>query len=318
MLKKLITLTCLLTSTIFGNIDSTIPVLDMEDFNNTETRDKFVQELYEAFKEVGFVAVINTGVDQQVLDDAYTAMEVFFQKPFETKMEALDPGKAGERGYTPGESAKGEAEKDFKEFYSIGRDLNSTERERLGIWKNFWPKEGNFQNSFLSLYQTLESYKEQFEKAIASAIGVEEDFFTKMTCDGDVLLRAIHYPASPPKNQFWAAEHTDIGLMTILPRATAAGLQVKNKEGEWIDVKVPEDAFIINVGDQLQNITNGEFHSCRHRVVANEEGCERYAVVFFVHPKSEDRVDPVPQCIERTGGVQKFANATRLELLEER
>jgi len=283
----------------------------MEDYRDPERREKFVQELHEAFSEVGFIAVINTGVDQSVLDNAYSSMEEFFHQPFEEKMIACDPETAGERGYTPGESAKGQTEKDFKEFYSVGR-------KGQGHLENVWPKTGDFQNSLSGLYTSLDMYKEQFEEAIASAIGVEGDFFTKMTGDGDVLLRAIHYFASPPSEQFWAAEHTDIGLFTILPRATAAGLQVKNKEGEWIDVKVPEDAFIINVGDMLQNITNGEFVSSRHRVVATEGGYERFAVVCFVHPKDEDRLDPLSQCIKRTGGVQKFADATRKELFEER
>jgi hypothetical protein len=86
----------------------------------------------------------------------------------------------------------------------------------------------------------------------------------------------------------------------------------------WIDVKDPENAFIINAGDMLENITNGEFKSGLHRVIAKKDGYERYSIVFFVHPKSEDRLDPLASSIARTGGVQKYANATRLELLEER
>ncbi|NGX59306.1 MAG: 2-oxoglutarate-dependent ethylene/succinate-forming enzyme [Chlamydiae bacterium] len=318
MIKKLIAFICLMSSVVFAEIDATIPVIDMDEYRDPETREKFITELYEAFQDVGFVAVINTGVDQQVLDDAYAALEEFYHHPFDEKMESFDHEKAGERGYTPGESAKGQEEKDFKEFYSIGREVDPLRQERLGLWENVWPESEDFQEALTTLYQTLEDYKVQFEQVIARAIGVEENFFTKMTSEGDILLRAIHYPANPLENQLWAAEHTDINLFTILPRATAKGLQVQNKQGEWIKVKVPEDAFIINAGDMLENITNGEFHSGLHRVVAANDGYERYSVVYFVHPKSEDRLDPLLGCIERTGGVQKYANTTRLELLEER
>jgi hypothetical protein len=139
-----------------------------------------------------------------------------------------------------------------------------------------------------------------------------------MTQDGECLLRAIHYPSNPPDDRLWAAAHTDIDLFTILPRATAEGLQVLNKQGEWIDVRVPEGAFIVNGGDMLENLTNGFFRSSVHRVVANGNNHERYSMVIFIHPKAADRLDPLPQCIEQTGGMRKYAHATRWELLEER
>jgi isopenicillin N synthase-like dioxygenase len=169
-----------------------------------------------------------------------------------------------------------------------------------------------------ALYAALEKYMAPLEMAMAEAIGAPKDLFTEMTGEGDVLLRAIHYPATPPKNRMWAAEHTDIDLFAILPRATAEGLQVQNRQGEWIDIKVPENAFIVNGGDMLENITNGEFRSGLHRVIAKDDGYERYSMVLFVHPRSKDHLDPLPNCIERTGGIRKYANATRLELLEER
>ena len=81
---------------------------------------------------------------------------------------------------------------------------------------------------------------------------------------------------------------------------------------------VPENAFIINAGDMLENVTNGLFRSGPHRVVDNGSGKERFSMVFFVHPRSSDRLDPLPDCIKKTGGVRKYANATRFELLEER
>ena len=91
-----------------------------------------------------------------------------------------------------------------------------------------------------------------------------------------------------------------------------------NKQGEWIDIRVPEGAFIINGGDMLENITNGEFRSGLHRVISKDDGYERYSIVYFVHPRANDRLDPLAGCIDRTGGVRRYSNATRLELLEER
>lgn len=301
-------------------LDATIPVVDMTDFQNNDPikRQKFIDGLAKALKEVGFVAVLNPGVDQQALNDAYQTAEKFFKLPIKDKMALHDPATNGQRGYVAGESAKGEKVGDFKEFYHIGREMTEEQEKRLKYYPNIWPKDMELQKPMVALFQALQAHMVPLQQAMASAIGQPEDFFTNMTEEGDLLLRAIHYPANPPKDHKWAAEHTDIDLFTILPRATAEGLQLKNKEGEWIDVKVPENAFIINAGDMLENITNGEFRSGLHRVVASTENKERYSMVLFIHPRSDDCLNPLPQCIERAGGVKKYADATRWELLEER
>jgi hypothetical protein len=95
--------------------------------------------------------------------------------------------------------------------------------------------------------------------------------------------------------------------------ATEEGLQVFHN-GQWIDVRVPEKAFIINGGDKLQNLTNGYFKSSLHQVVA-KPNLERYSIVYFVHPRDDDSVSPTSNAIAMTGGVQRFPEATSLELL---
>ncbi len=297
-----------------SSFDATIPVVDMNDYFNEQKRPHFIAEVSKALKEVGFFAVINTGVDSQVLDSAYEKAKSYFLLDRETKMKTFRPEMNGQRGYVPGESAKGQQVGDFKEFYHVGRET----QRGSNLYPNVWPSEIDLEHPLCDLFQALEAYKIPIEQAIAEAIGQPLNFFTEMTKEGDSLLRAIHYPAAPPEDQIWAAAHTDIDLFTILPRATAEGLQVLNKKGEWIPVRVPENAFIINGGDMLENITNGEFRSGPHRVMSTNENQERFSMVIFIHPRAADRLDPLPQCITRTGGIRKYAHATRWELLEER
>lgn len=306
------------TCGLFAQFDSMIPVLDLNDYHSAERRESFLNQMEEALCSVGFFAVINTGVDADILDEAYEAAIDFFKLSHKEKMKLCRPEDAEQRGYCPGESAKGEGSADFKEFYHVGRELPDEVLEELGIWKNVWPEEGVLQEKMSRLFLAIERHKNVLEKALAEILGVEELFFSEMTDQGDVLLRAIHYPTNPPKNTVWAAPHTDINFITILPRATSEGLQVLNQEGEWITVVVPENAFIVNCGDMLENITNGYFRAGIHRVIALDDDYERFSMVQFVHPRSKDRLDPLPQCIDWTGGVQKYANTTRLELFEER
>lgn len=299
--------------------DPTIPVLDLRDYQQEQSRPAFLENLKAAMRDVGFFALIGTGVDRQVLDDAYQSAKEFFYLNLEAKLACQRLEMNGQRGYVLSESAKGEKLKDYKEFYHIGREMSDDMREIYGYYPNIWPKDlPFFKTSQVKLYSALESYMPIIESAISEVLGQERNFLNEMTHDGDVLMRVIHYPANPPANSIWAAEHTDIDLYTILPMSTAQGLQVKNPEGEWVDVYVPEGAFIINVGDMLENLSNGLCRSSIHRVIDPGLDQERFSIVFFVHPKAQDRLDPLANCIKETGGTRKYANANRWELLEER
>jgi isopenicillin N synthase-like dioxygenase len=302
---------------ILTAFDSTIPVLHLPDYYNEATKAEFLNNLEKAASEVGFFGLTGTGVDVDLLDRSYEQIVAYFNRDFDEKMALKS--RDGQRGYAPGESAKGEKRVDFKEFFHVGRELSEEDLQRLKYCKNVWP-EGlpEFKATLIGLYQAMDRCKEALGDAITEVLQQKPGYINEMIQEGDCLMRAIHYPANPPANAIWAGAHTDIDFLTILPRSTAKGLQVLNREGNWIDVVVPDGAFIINCGDMLENLTNGHFKSAVHRVVDSGAGEERYSVVFFVHPRSEDRLDPLPLFIEKTGGTRKYANVNRIELLAER
>lgn len=288
------------------NLDPTIPVINMEDFFNPEKHKTFVDELAHAFRTVGFVAVRNPGVDIAKLDAAYKAATDFFNLDLEAKKKVYNPELSGQRGYVLSEIAKGCTEKDAKEFYHIGRQ------------NNLWPEGMNdFSAAMDALFQALEMNMLPIQESISEALDQPKDFIANMTSNGHNLLRVLHYPANAPENTIWAAAHTDIDLFTILPRSTAQGLQVKNAAGAWVDVIVPDDAFIINAGDMLQNLSNGEFKSSMHRVINKDPSQERYSMVLFIHPRSEVDLTPLPNHIIKVGK-QLYPAARQQDLLAER
>lgn len=297
--------------TILNAFDSTIPVLHLPDYTNEATRNDFLQKLERAASEVGFFALTGTGVDPTLLDHSYEQMVQFFAQDFDQKI-ALKT-KDGQRGYAPGESAKGETRVDFKEFYHIGRESGA-----FNYAENVWPEHPvEFKAAMVKLYDAMDLCKLAIGDMLTDLCHLPAGTINEMIGQGDCLMRAIHYPENPPADAIWAGAHTDIDFFTILPRSTARGLQVLNQEGNWIDVIVPDGAFIVNCGDMLENISNGVFRSSVHRVVDSGAGTGRYSVVFFVHPRSSDRLDPLPYFIEKVG-MRKYANVTRMELLAER
>ena len=90
-----------------------------------------------------------------------------------------------------------------------------------------------------------------------------------------------------------AAAHEDINLITLLPAATAPGLEVLDTQGRWHSVKCDPGTIAINAGDMLQMASCGFFKSTTHRVV-NPRGPEarlpRYSMPLFLHPRAEVRL----------------------------
>lgn len=321
------------------SLDATIPVIDFADFQDAdpEAKQRFVDGLGAALRSVGFVAVINPGVDVGALDAAYAAVQRFFMQPLSVKQRISGEHVNGQRGFVCSESAKGETTKDVKSFLHIGPELgadaDAAAYAAVGLSPNIWPscdvagasdadvEAGGvpLKKAMMTLFDALASHSEPMQRAIALAIGRDEDSLTNMTTHRNYLLRALHYPATPPADSVWAAQHTDIGMFTVLPRATARGLQVRNGEGgEWLDVVVPDNAFVVNAGDMLQNMSNGECRSSEHRVVDNGSGEARFSMVMFMHPDTSQDVSPSDVAIARTGGKALYPTATQKSLLGER
>jgi Isopenicillin N synthase and related dioxygenases len=282
----------------------TIPVVDMNDFFDPAKKQSFIDAVSQASQNVGFFAVINSNIENDVVDRAYDASMQFFRLPQENKSEIYKPELNGQRGWVPGETAQGHAIKDHKEFVHIGYK------------NNLWPTSMDLENPMMGLIKTLDKVGTVLQQAFAGAIGKEEDYFTTMTATGDSLLRALYYPKNPAPGAFWAGKHTDIDLFTLLPPATEEGLQVFHN-GEWISVRVPPKAVIVNIGDKLQNLTNGLFKSSVHQVVS-KPNIERFSIVWFVHPRNDDSMDPINECVALTGGVKGYPKATSFELLATR
>lgn len=301
--------------TSVSSLNASIPVVDLNDFYGSG-KDKFVTEFGKAMKEVGFAAVINTTIDKEKRDQVYEVAKTFFSQDLSAKLAVQKEGNSGERGYVNIESPKegSTAGRDTKEFLHIGPELPTEDLSSLGYPENVWTDQRDLKSSVLGLYQNLTGLIGPIAEAASLALGQKATFFKEKMAEGDHLLRIIHYPVSLEGE--WAAEHTDLNFLTFLPPATCEGLQVKTESGEWIPVNVPEGAVIVNCGDMLQNLTNGEFRSAVHRVERSTAGKERYSIVLFGHTRNDCSLAPLSSCIERSGEVQRYPNATRKELLE--
>jgi isopenicillin N synthase-like dioxygenase len=254
--------------------------LPVVDYNAKDAPQRFVQSL----KETGFGVLINHPIQQSLVDSIYQNWQHFFNN--EDKYHfAFDTEK--QDGYFSleiSETAKNHTQKDIKEYYHVypwGRIPEALKDEIL----NYYQLTSDLASELLDW---VEKYSPEYvAKNYSEAL-------SKMIQDTpNTLLRILHYPPLTGNEEVGAvraAAHEDINLLTILPAANEAGLQVKDQDGSWLDVPSDFGNLIINIGDMLQEASNGYFPSTTHRVInptgkANSKS--RISLPLFLHPRSE-------------------------------
>lgn len=304
-----------------------IPKLDLSDFTHGSIDQKltFVRDLGLAYEQIGFVAIRNHGIPQQILIDLYDQVKNFFDLPESVKLKYDDSEGGGQRGYTGfgKEHAKNRNAGDLKEFWHFGQYTQGATVEVPTYPENKKVSElPAFNDAGEAIYKALEETGIQMLRAIALHLDLDEFYFDDKVKYGNSILRAIHYPpiTGDPKDAIRAGEHEDINLITLLVGASADGLEVLNKHGEWIGVTEVEDHIVVNVGDMLQRLTNDLLKSTTHRVVNPPRelwGTPRYSIPFFLHPRPEVRLDCLPQCID-ANNPKKYEDCTAMEFLVQR
>ena len=307
-----------------------VPAVDLSDFTlgNPVQKQNFVQTLGDAYQNIGFVAVKNHGLSDELTKSLYRSVKQFFALPEATKLTYEVEGLSGQRGYTAKgkEHAKGRNVGDLKEFYHIGQEISAADLARLEYPPNIFPKEvPEFEAATVEAYRTLEATGIQMLRAIAIYLRLDEFYFDDWVRYGNSILRAIHYfpipnPQAVPENAVRAAEHGDINLITLLMGASAEGLQILRKDGKWIPVTALPDQIVVNVGDMLERLTNKKLKSTIHRVVNPPQellNTARYSIPFFMHPISEMNLTCLSSCIDDRHPKQ-FEDITAGEFLNQR
>lgn len=304
-----------------------IPSVNLADFlsGNEQKKKDFVKKLGDAYEEIGFVAVKNHGIPDDLIAKLYTQVESFFELPYDTKHHYEVPGLAGQRGYTSfgKEQAKGFDTPDLKEFYQHGQMVEDGDPIKSEYPENVVINEvEGYTETMNTLYRSFEKSGKALLHAIALFLNLPENFFDEHIHNGNSILRAIHYPpiSSEPKSAIRAEQHEDINLITLLVGASADGLEVLDKQNVWHPAKAEPDEIVVNVGDMLQRLTNNRLRSTTHRVVNPPREMwhtHRYSIPFFLHPRSEMSLAALESCIDASG-IKHYPDCTAGEYLDER
>ncbi|MBU6204855.1 MAG: isopenicillin N synthase family oxygenase [Bacteroidetes bacterium] len=306
---------------------STIPVVNLADFSSgdADKKNKFVKDLGDAYHHVGFVAVKNHGINDVLIDELYREVKSFFSLPEPIKLKYQKMDLAGQRGYTSfgREHAKGSNFGDLKEFWQFGQMVTDNDAIKSEYPDNIWVDEvPGFNEVGVQSYRAFEVTGSHLLRAIALYLKLPENYFDPKIHNGNSILRAIHYPpiTGDPKSAIRAEQHEDINLITLLVGASADGLEILTKQNDWVPVTALPGQIVVNVGDMLQRLTNDVLRSTTHRVVNPPRelwGTSRFSIPFFLHPRSDMRLDCLPSCVN-FDNPRKYDNISAGEYLDER
>lgn len=268
-----------------------------------------------SLREIGFLTVHNHGIPAEVKDRYFAAMKEFFAQPIEEK-ERIGIGKSdAHRGYVGfaaetlegaigGEETIGDMlAGDMKETLDTGTEQGPDHPEVIAgtplHGPNQFPELPGFREAWDAYREAVIETALRMQRALAMALELEPTLFEDMPGETMYHLRMIHYPPmdtlTPEPGQLGCGAHTDYGTITVLGDDGNGGLQVRKRSGEWIDVVVPEDHMVINIGDLMAIWTNDRWVSNPHRVV-NPPSTDRYSSPLFVTPPFHLRIETLPTC----------------------
>lgn len=276
-----------------------LPVVDISLLFSTILADRMqaAKELGKAARDAGFLYILGHGVPAQLIENLKARTEQYFAQPLTEKMRDYIGNSSNHSGYVPeGEEQYLNAMPDLKEAYDVGFDLQDPSKFRPMLGPDRWSEFPGFKKDVKAYYDAVFALSNVLFRGFALALDLHEDSFTKLITAPPSQLRLVHYPFSPnaPEDRPGIGAHTDYECFTIL-LATADGLEVQNGAGEWIDAPVMDGAFVINIGDMMEVLSNGNFMATMHRVRKVKQ--ERYSFPLFCACDYDTVIQPVPSLI---------------------
>ena len=268
-----------------------IPVLDWRLFATDKAA--FVAALGAAARGPGFFVLAHHDIPDALVAETFAAADRFFALgPDEKAAVARNESNRGYVGH--GTEALDEASgvRDRKEAFNIGLEL-APDDPRMGEpfrGANLWPDVAGFRDTTLRYFRAAHAQGVALHRAVALDLGLSEDHFDAAFDAPMATLRLLNYPAGD--GSIGAGAHTDYGSLTLLMTDGVGGLQVRPRNGDWIDAPKVDGALIVNIGDCLMRWTNDVYVSTPHRVVAPPAA--RRSIAFFLDPNPEAEVAALP------------------------
>ncbi|KAL1560398.1 Oxoglutarate-dependent flavonoid 7-O-demethylase 1 [Salvia divinorum] len=268
-----------------------IPIIDMHKLLHPDSSESELRNLHTACQQWGFFQLINHGAESSIIEKMKYEIQEFFNLPSEEKDEFRQQA-ADVEGYGQAFVVSDEQTLDWGDMFFVTTLPPHLRKPHL------IPKLPTaFRDSIEGYGAELKILAVKILKFMAKSLGMELEEMEALFDQGTQSMRMNYYPPCPqPELVTGLYPHSDaVGLTILLQVNEMEGLQIK-KDGVWIPVSPLPDAFVINIGDVLEIITNGTYPSIEHRATVNREK-ERLSIATFLNPKLEAEIGPAASLV---------------------
>jgi isopenicillin N synthase-like dioxygenase len=315
-----------------ADMPDTIPTIDLAPLRGGSDagRRAVADAIDAACTDIGFFIATGHGVSRDLIETTRRRAIEFFALPADEKMKVQRPPAKISRGYnwvgdrSLSYSLGQAAPPDIQEAFAFGPDRTADLAAKVDAASaqmytpNIWPeRRDGFRQTMVAYYDAMSGLASDVLRAMTMALDVDAAFFADKFDRAASVARMIRYPAvtqAPLPGQLRAGLHTDYGIMTFVRGDdTPGGLQVKHRNGGWIDVHVPPGAFVCNIGDLMMRWSNDRWLSTLHRVAVpppDAAPSDRISLVFFQNPNPDTVIRCFPSCI---GAGEKYPPITVAE-----
>ena len=280
-----------------------LPIISVESFATSSPGsadyDNDAADLYAALSEIGFAIIVGHGVDDEVITGMRNAVKAVFDTPRDVLMQDM-VAKGNYRGFVPlgyftPNSGKGAADQ-----YEAWKLHNETDPSNpvcaaCSLYgPNKWPKiSTDVRTPVMAYWNALTQVSERLIIALCNQMGVDQNILLGHMTDPLTNMTLLNYPPMPPQSDSWGIHpHKDFNLLTLLAHDPIGGLEVRNRNDEWLSADCPPDGMVLNVGDMLELWSGGRLLSTPHRVF-NRSGKPRQSFPFFSKPRWDVTVKPL-------------------------
>ncbi len=299
---------------------SEIPLIDISGiYGDLAARKQLAEHIKHAAENTGFFYIKNHGIDQSIIQKAQDSAKQFFAQP-DSKKEIVSKIKSK---YFNGWSAKRTAHAspseslDYREAFSwryrpeydpdqkdpatVPEEVKPYIRGEEYVWDGTTHLPG-FKDGCITYWQSCLTLSRRLVKIFALCLDLPEDYFDALTTypGSDGVFN--FYPAMTEEEAAMSQDvglgsHTDLQCFTLLWQDMIGGLQVLNKDGQWIKASPIKDTIVVNIGDYLMRLSNDRFKSTVHRVY-NRSTVDRYSMPFFFGFNFNEKCGVLPSCTD--------------------
>ncbi|KAL2635334.1 hypothetical protein R1flu_006813 [Riccia fluitans] len=283
--------------TAYNEFCKEIPVISLDGIDTQKGRERIVAEVGRACAEWGIFQVVDHGVPQKLMNRMMENTLAFFKLPLEEKMKYASKPGGFPVGYASGSHRADDDILDWRELIAH-RALPKENREKD---YSHWPENpAGYRETVVEYSDTMDALVTTLLGVISESLGLPRDYI-KNAVGGENAEQKIllnYYPQCPqPDLTLGLRSHTDYGTITVLQQDEVGGLQAyKEDRDQWVTVEPIPGALVINLGDQIQILSNAKYCSVEHQAVVNSNQT-RLSLVTFANPSSMAQMGPAPELL---------------------